>query len=123
MGYETRLYIVEKMNCTCFPEYNKKYARLIAMFDLSKFYALSDILRYKPKTDCYCYSDNGEAILEDCYREELTESNPEEIISILEKILDTGEEYRRIYPVLAMLKTMVEHRNQWSEIAVLHYGY
>ena len=123
MGYETRLYIVEKTDYSCFPEYNKKYANLIAMFDLSKFYALSDILRRKPKTDCYCYSDNDNAILTDCYGEELTETSPEEVVTILEKILDTGEEYRRIYPVLSMLKTIVEHRNQWGDIRVLHYGY
>lgn len=93
------------------------------MFDCCKFYALSDVLRKCPKTDCYIYFESEDEIIEDLYGEALTEATPQIIIPILENELAKGGDYRRIYPLLAMLKSFDEHKEQWGNLVVLHYGH
>ena len=123
MGYESKLYIAEKANWQ--NENGKTYARVIAMFDLCKFYPLSTVLRYKQKTNCYFYTDDDKEVLEDKYGEALTETKVETVIDILEKVVNNGETYRRIFPLLSMLKTIDKQQKdgKWGEIVVLHYGY
>ena len=123
MGYESKLYVVEKSNLT--PDKDgKRYADVIAMFNMRKFYELSDILREQKETDCYIFADDGNTeILEDRYDQKLTEASIPFVISILEKILKSGETYRRIYPLLNALKAFNEQKDKWGELAVLHYGY
>ena len=50
MGYESKIYIIEKTNYSWAEENGMKYARVLAMFDVSKFYELSDWFRNKPDT-------------------------------------------------------------------------
>ena len=123
MGYESKLYVVRKSKN--FYGEDKRYGEKIAEFDMCKFYALSDKLRKQPNTDCYVYADDGNTrIIEDCYGEELTEATPKFVIDVLEKILADGEDYWRIYPLLAFLKSLVEQKIWQSEnIVVLHYGH
>ena len=124
MGYESRIYIVEKTNCSYTEENGMKYARVLAMFDVSKFYELSDWFRNKPATKHYIYADDGDTqIIEDRYGDTLKEASVEEVIDRLERIVENGEDYRRIFPLLAALKAFELHSNQWGNIAVLHYGY
>lgn len=123
MGYESKLYIVEKSNLTPYKD-GKRYANVISMFDMCKFYELSDILREQKETDCYIFADDGNTkILKDRYDQKLTEASIPFVISILEKILEGGETYHRIYPLLNTLKTFEEQKDKWGELAVLHYGY
>lgn len=123
MGYESKLYIVQKYDITD-DEIGKKYAEVLAMFDMCKFSDLSDILTKQKETDCYIYADDGNTrIIEDKYDEKLTEASIPFVISTLEKILDGGENYRRIYPLLNALKAFDEQKDKWGELAVLHYGY
>ena len=122
MAYESKIYIVKKSN---FVEVNgMRYARVIAMFDLCKFPSLSDVLRNMPKTDCYFYNGDTE-VLEDNYGEPLTETTVETVINVLEKVVEYGETYYRIFPLLSMLKTIYEQQKngEWGNITVLHYGY
>ena len=121
MGYESRLYIVEKTDYIN-EELGKRFADDIARFDLSVFYELSDKFRNKEKTDCYIY-DGDEVILKDKYGEELREANLPFVIDILEKVLGEGIDYRRIYPLLSMLRAFKDQREKWGELVVLHYGY
>lgn len=123
MGYESKLYIVEKQG---WGEDERTYAEVIAMFDLCKYYFLSDKLRYKPKTNCYFYADDGDTqVLEDMYGQPLTEATIQDVIDILEEDVKNGEDYRRIFPLLSALKVFAEQEKQftWGELAVLHYGY
>lgn len=123
MGYESRLYIVRKFD-TCSYDDGKCYAQVIAMFDMCKFYELSDVLRHKPVTDCYIYADDHNTrVLEDRYDEPLTEATVESVIELLENIVAKGEEYWRIFPLLSALKSIKEQTNNWDKIVVLHYGY
>ena len=122
MGYESKLYIIEKTNCV--EENGMKYARVLAMFDVSKFYELADWFRNKPATKHYIYADDGNTqIIEDRYGDTLKEASVEEVIEKLERIVEDGEDYRRIFPLLAALKVFEEQSNHWGNIAVLHYGY
>lgn len=123
MGYETRLYIVEKFNSVK-DENEKCYSSIIARFDMCKFYALSDVLRYKPEASCYFYADDGNTkVLEDCYGEPLKEATIKSVIDILEKEVANGEDYWRIFHLLSALKSIEERLNGYENIVVLHYGY
>lgn len=123
MGYESRIYIVRKTSLKD-DNLGKTWAEKIAMFDMCKYPNLADLMRHKPATDCYIYKDNSEAVLtEDVYGEPLTEASCSDVISVLEKDVANGEIYRRIFPLLAMLKSFEEHKEQWGKIAVLHCGH
>lgn len=122
MGYESRLYIVEKFDTT-FYEDNKCYARVISMFNMCKFPALADAMRYKPETNCYFYTDDGNTrVLEDWCGKPLTEATIKSVIDVLEKEIENGECYWRIYPLLATLKSINNSRLGNDSIVVLHYG-
>lgn len=125
MGYESKLYIVEKFNNFRGVE-DKIYAQQIAMFDVCKFYALSDVLTKQPVTECYFYADDGDTkVIEDKYGDPLTESSLELVIEILEDQISKGEDYRRIFPLLAALKSFdeLQKAGKWKDLVVLHYGY
>lgn len=124
MGYESKIYIVEKTKYSWDEENGMKYARVLAMFDVSKFYELSDWFRNKPGTKHYFYADDGDTqIIEDRYGDTLKEASVKEVIDRLERIIENGNDYRRIFPLLATLKVFEEQSNHWGNIAVLHYGY
>ena len=126
MGYESKIYIVRKTTSKGFDEAeNKFYAQKIAEFNMCKFPALADSLRYKPITDCYIYADDGNTpIVEDCYGEPLTEATPQFVVECLEKYIAGGGDYYRVYPLLACLKAFEERKVQWGDdLVVLHFGY
>lgn len=124
MGYESRIYIVEKHHQSYYDD-NKRYATQIARIDMSKCYALSDILRYKPRTDCYIYSDDGNTrILEDCYGKPLTETPIHEAIRIVEEAIEkTPWEYWKYNVLLATLQSVYDFVGKDEDFVVLHYGY
>lgn len=124
MGYESKLYIVEKNKP--FFDGDKPYAEVISMFDMCVCPCLSDVLRDKPNTDCYFYADDDDTkILEDRYGKPLTETTADVVIGLLESAVADGEDYRRIFPLLSALKTIDEQQKggRWNNIVVLHYGY
>ena len=126
MGYESRIYIIEKTNYSWAEENGMKYARVLAMFDVSKFYELADWFSNKPATKHYIYADDGDTeIIEDRYGDTLKEASVKEVIDKLERIIEAENriDYRRIFPLLAVLKAFESHSEQWGDIAVLHYGY
>lgn len=123
MGYESRIYVVEKFEETIYDD-GKCFARLIARFDMCVFHALANVMRYKPETNCYIYADDGNTrILEDCYGKPLTEATVKSVIEVLEKAITNGENYWRVFPLLSMLKAVEERLGGYNKIVVLHYGY
>ncbi len=122
MGYESRLYVVEKGIIKRKVE-GKEYVwgEKIAMFNLCKVYAVSDKMCNAKDTDCFIYEDDGNTkIVTDCYGNALKEMTIEEAIQILEEVAEK-DNYRRYAPCLALLKGFDE--SQWQNLAVLHYGY
>lgn len=138
MGYETKLFIVEKSNRFFTNRKTGKkekfsgeiingkemfYADLIATFDLCKCYSVSNVMREYPDTDSYIYMDDGNTrLIEDRYGEPLKEIPLADAIEILEEAANE-DNYRRYVPCLALLNALEEDKNKWGEILVLHYGY
>ena len=122
MGYESKLYIVEKSKALRGNE--KRYASVVAMFDMAKMGSIVNV--FEKKTDCYIYADDGDTmILEDKYGDELTEATVEDVIEVLEKAIGNGVMYRRLYPLLSALTVIKEQQDEgtWEDVVVLHYGY
>ena len=123
MAYESRIYIVRKTN-SYDAEIKKVWAEEIAKFNMCKYSALADFMKSKPATDCYIFADVGETpIIEDEYGKPLTEASVTDVIAVLENDIANGKDYRRIFPLFATLKALDEHKLQWQNLAVLHYGY
>ena len=122
MGYESRIYIAEKSSLK--DNNGMTYVQVIAMFDMCKMGNLINV--FDRKTDCYFYADDGNTkVLEDKYGDALTEAEIEDFIYVLEEAVDSGENYRRIFPLLSTLQTIYEQQNdgRWKNIVLLHYGY
>jgi hypothetical protein len=118
MGYESKIYVVEKFNNSLDNTTDKKYAQVIATYDMCKFNGFDNI--FKTETDCYIYADDGNTIiLKDRYDEPLKETNIENVIKYLEKHKNTN--YRRVNPLLNLLKGF--NLKEWDNLTVLHYGY
>ena len=122
MGYESKLYIVEKSNIK--ENVNGKelyWAQVIAMFDLCKTYAVSDKMCKAKDTDCFIYADDGNTeIVTDCYGDTLKEMTIKEAIQILEEAAE-HKDYRRYTPCIALLQGFDE--SKWQNVVVLHYGH
>ena len=126
MGYETKLYIVNKSSIS--HEVNGKemrYASKVAEFDISKCYPVSDKFRHYPATNCYVFADDGNTeIIEDCYGEPLKEIPVDKAIEVISKVIDEDGAvypYRRLAPCLALLKSF--DLSRWEDLVVLHYGH
>lgn len=125
MGYESKLYIVDKLpEHVAIKDNGMQYCDLIAMVDLCKYYKWSEkAIRY-PKTNCYFYSEDGnKQIIEDGYGEPLKEIPLDDAIDILGEEFYGGDNYRRLGPALTLLQSLKYNENQWNEIVILHYGY
>lgn len=130
MGYESRIYIVDKSithktrEGKTFPPITnnsgKRYAEVIASVDMCKMGDFSDI--FKVETDCYIYGNDGNTEIEkDCYGDPLKEAPLPDVIAYLEKYARSREYYRRINPLLSLLKGF--NPSDWNALTVLHYGY
>lgn len=122
MGYESKIYIGEKSSIK--DNNGMTYVQVVAMFDMCKMGNLINV--FDRKTDCYFYADDGNTkVLEDKYGDALTEAEIEDFIYVLEEAVDSGENYRRIFPLLSTLQTIYEQQKdgRWKNIVLLHYGY
>ena len=125
MGYESRIYVVEKSNYSWHDDDGKRYAHEIAKIEMCKCYALSDILRNKPATECYIYADDGNTRIEkDCYGQTMTETPLGEAIKIVQDVIEKlPYDYWRYHVLLATLKSIYDFVGDSDSYAVLHYGY
>lgn len=123
MGYESKLFVVNKPKCVSVDvETKKKYAEVIAKFDMGCIPNASSKMRKYPVTDSFVFGDDGNTpILEDRYDKELTEIPLDDAIEILVKDWSENINYRRLYPVIAFLKAI--DKKNWDEVVILHYGY
>ena len=126
MGYESRLYVIEKSNSAPlrsddFPR-PMYWGEVIAVFNLCKLEDnVSAKFRNYPSTDAYIYASDGNThITEDLYGDPLTEIPVTEAIRILEEAA-ARDNYRRFSPCIQLLKGFDQKR--WDALVVLHYGY
>lgn len=123
MGYESRLYVVDKHKDMKSDDLGLVWATVIAVYDLSK--AGEDFVHKVsafPDTDCYIFADDGNTeITEDCYGDKLKEIPLNQMISILAYEIGANSYYRRLKPILALLTAF--NPNDWDDLVVLHYGH
>ena len=119
MGYESKLFVVEKLGGEWWK--GMKYGSLVAMFDLSRCYAVSDKMRHYDKTDtCFYVTGAEEPVVEDLYGEPLKEIPLADAIKIVREAAE-NDEYRRLKPCLSLLEGF--EPKEWRELVVLHYGH
>ena len=127
MGYESRLYIVEKSgfytNCNETPndDFGRMcFAEVVAMIDLCKVPELPAAINKYPDTDAYIY-EGEERVLEDKYGARLKEIPLKDMTDIITKIAKAdNNQYRRWNPCLGLLKGF--DTDGW-DVVVLHYGH
>lgn len=121
MGYESRLYIVDKTRIS--ENVNGKemfFCEKIATFNLSVVPDVSKKLLSYNDTNGYVYADNGDLLAEDMYGKPLKEIPVNDVIKILEDAYAHCD-YRRFMPCLQLLKGF--DLSRWGNLVVLHYGY
>lgn len=122
MGYESKLFIVNKPNYFHREIEGKEmfFAEEIARYELFVCYPISEKMRKYPETDCYIYADDGNTeIVYDLYDNRLTEVPIDDAIKIVEEAM-AYDDYRRLPPLLALLKSF--NKEDWNKLVVLHYG-
>ena len=123
MGYESKLYVVEKHH-TLSRKINGKdmlFGEVVAVFNLCKVYDVSGRVKSYKDTDAYIYADNDDdKIVVDRYGDPLKEIPLSDMIDILEEAA-ANDSYRRYGPCIAYLKAI--DPIEWEDIVVLHYGH
>lgn len=118
MGYESRLYVVEKRDMNID---GKKFGELIAAFNLCCIGdAVSEFRKYAETNIRFLGMDNHRWIEKDEYRNGLNEVPLDDAINILDRA-EKENDYRRFLPCLSFLRSI--DKNRWDELVVLHYGY
>lgn len=122
MGYESRLYVVEKSTLKCEVDGEEmRWGEVVAMFDLCVVYGWSGEMGRFKDTDAYIYgSDGNTRITRDGYGERLKEVPLGDAVKILRREAEK-DPYRRFKPCIALLEAFNE--DEWRELVVLHYGH
>lgn len=117
MGYESRLYIVKKNKAI-------NYAEVIARYDCCKMgYNSGWRELFNKPFESTMYAEDGNAKLEeDDYGDKLKSADFSTVIQWLEKEVKRSD-YRRLKPLLSLLKGF--DLSQWrdGEMEIVHYGY
>ena len=121
MGYESRLYIVNRTEYEL-PNGDKwvmgeEIARINMCCMEMDFTDLFDTtVDYKIIAD-----DGNTEITEDKYGSELQTAPIQRVIDYLEESIASGDIYRRLKPLLGFLKGF--DQDEWEYLEVVHYGY
>lgn len=122
MGYESRLYVVDKITISSFKNEFPGYICVdkIAKFDLGKMaIGFTDI--FTTDAEFSLYEEDLDCTT-DKYGERIKYTDIQSVINWMgtaEKV----EHYRRIPPVLSFLKSLQEESTAWENLIVIHYGY
>ena len=123
MGYESRIFVVNRSEHEGYGENAKPYvyAEKIADIKMSKMYDGFTPL-FNEEVDYELYIDNeNESTNTDKYGAVMTYTDCKTVIGYLENLIAKGENYRRLSMLLGLLKGIDE--SQWNEIQIVHYGY
>lgn len=120
MGYESRLYVVDKSDLVCIK--NKRhmyYCEVIAQFNFCHVPEIYEKVSTYKDTNGYFYCD-GKEVTEDMYGKPLKEIPIDDMISIISEVME-NDSFRRYRPCLNLLKGF--NLSEWENLVVLHYGY
>ena len=130
MAYESKLFIALKnTEAPSMVENGLFYAQIIAEYKMCDFPAIRDFFHdgtNEKNATCYVYFYSNN-VFTDNYGDPLKESSISDVVAFLEKLRGENKKYRRVAPLLAMLRAFKasEAAGEWSdgELVVLHYGY
>ena len=122
MGYESRIFIIDRNERTT-PKGDKwVYGEKIAMVDMCKMgYDSGFHELFTEPIDYKIFIDGETETDTDCYGEHLKSATVQTVIEWLEKEISVADYYRRMRPLLGLLEGFNE--SDWSELQVVHYGY
>lgn len=120
MGYESRLFIVNTSKVS-YDADAPKQAETIAVYDCCVMSPVF-VKRFDKPVDFALYGCESNRITEDKYGEPLKYATLDETIACLERYA-SEQHYRRVAPILGLLKTFKENEKEWDNIVVVHYGY
>lgn len=117
MGYENRLYIVEKYR-------HSDYAEIIARYDCSEMWSKNECEKLfdKPFKGTIYMDDGDEPIKEDWYGDSLKYAEFPDVIEWLENEIKKND-YRRLSPLLSLLKGFDLSKWGDGEMQIVHFGY
>jgi len=128
MGYESKLYIVDKHEHL---DNNREvfwtFLQKIAEFYMAKIdQELLDVFQDRTVGDDWeLYADDGNTLIKkDKYGRKLTYASVDDVLSVAEEC-EKHCHYSRYVPLIAYLKAIKENceRDRWKNIIVIHYGY
>lgn len=113
MGYESKVYIVDR--------HSKDYADIIATIKLSTMCNGFTEL-FTEDIDYKIFAEDGNHDTDtDRYGDHIKSGNKEKIIEYLENLIESGETYSRVKPLLYLLRGF--NSDKWKDLQILHYGY
>ena len=118
MGYDSRIFVVKRAK-----NEKREYGQIIAMFDCGVMGQKSwyELFNNPVKYDVYIKSGDIPT-RKDCYGDKLQEAPINSVIDWLEKEIEHENYYRRLPPLLALLKGF--NVNDWqNELYIIHYGH
>ena len=139
MGYDSRLYVVKKYKrfdekgelIDAMMKEGKVFAQVISEYEMCVFPPINRLFHPgdgSRNTDCYIYGKDGDTpLFKDKYGDPLKEASLADVIACLENLSDKDKTYRRVPPLLGMLRGFHETESEWDDdgdgLVVLHYGH
>ena len=120
MGYESRLYVVNRRELRWDGKSLGIYRDMIAKFDMSCVRWNPDEIFTTPIDFHIGYNEKNEPIYNDLYGKRCGMASVSAVISAIEA-LEGREHYRRFKPLLGFLKGLDE--SEWDDLRVVHFGY
>lgn len=117
MGYESRLYVVNRVENVWT---GGLWGDKLAVFNMSCVGWNPDKIFTTPIDFNIGYDKNGEPIYNDMYGKRCGMASVSDVISTIEA-LEEREHYRRFKPLLGFLKSLDE--SEWDDLRVVHFGY
>jgi len=118
MGYESRLYVVNRYKASNWNDY--VFAERIAQFDMCCVGWNPDKIFTTPIDFYIGYDKNDEPIYDDMYGKRCGMASVADVITAIEA-LEEREHYRRFSPLLGFLRGLDE--SEWDDLRVVHFGY
>lgn len=120
MGYESRLYVVNRRELKWDGKLLGIYRDMIAKFDMSCVGWNPEHIFTTPIDFPIEYDENDEEVYDDMYGKRCGMTSVSAVISAIEA-LEEREHYRRFKPLLGFLKALDE--SEWDDLRVVHFGY
>ena len=120
MGYESRLYVVNRRELRWDGKLLGIYRDMIAKFDMSCVGWNPKHIFTTPIDFAIEYDENDNDVYKDMYGDICGMASVSEVITAVEA-LEEREHYRRFKPLLGFLKGLDE--SEWDDLRVVHFGY